>query len=104
MYAIVADGGSQHKVTEGESVLIDRKELAAGDPFEFERVLLYSDGEDVRVGTPTLDNVRVIGEVRGEELGEKLRVVKYRRRKNSRTRKGHRQKYLKIAITEIEAK
>ena len=102
MYAIIQDRGKQYKVSAGDEILIDRRELAKGDAVEFDRVALVSDGRNVEIGAPTVKGALVEGEVIGDEKGKKLTVFFYRRRKDSRRKKGHRQKYLKVRITDIK--
>lgn len=101
-YAIVNDRGNQFRVQEGDKVLVDRIELEAGKPIEFNEVLLYANGEDIRIGKPNLPNAKVVGEVVGEEKGEKIRTVKYRRREMYRRQYGHRQQYTLVQIKKLE--
>ena len=102
MYAIVDDAGRQFKVTEGQTVLLDERQAEPGDPVTFDRVLLYAAGDDVRVGTPTVDGIAVSGEVVGHVKGEKLIIFKRKRRKGMRNTKGHRQSYVEVRIKEIK--
>ena len=101
MYAIVADGGRQYKVEEGQLLEIDFRELEAGSDFTFDRVLAVSDGEKFQLGNPTVSGASVTAKVLGNELGDKIYVQKFRRRKNSKRRTGHRQKYVKVQISKI---
>lgn len=101
MYAIIRDGGRQHRVAEGETIAIDRVDLEAGEEVEFPEVLLYRDDKKVTVGTPTVADAKVIGEVKGVVADKKLFAVQYRRRKNSRRKVGHRQKYTEVLIRSI---
>lgn len=101
MYAIVADGGRQYKVEEGQTLEIDFRELEAGSDFTFERVLAVSDGENFKLGSPTISGAKVSAKVLGDALGDKIYVQKFRRRKNSKRRTGHRQKYVKVQISSI---
>ncbi len=103
MYAIIKDGGKQYKVTEGESLLLDARDMEPGATLEFDSVLMYAKDDDIRIGTPTVDGVTVSGQVEGAEKGEKLTVMKFRRRKASRTKQGHRQKYTRVTIQKITA-
>ena len=103
MYAIIQDGGKQYKVEAGDEILVDSRDLSAGDKIEFEKVALLSDGKKVKVGTPLVKNALVTGKVLGDEKGKKIRVFFYRRRKDSRRTKGHRQKYLRVKITKVKA-
>lgn len=97
MYAIIRDGGHQYRVSAGDSILIERTGLAAGDSITFNEVL-FADG---RVGAPTVEGASVDAVVEGEAKADKIYVVKYKRRKNYRRRFGHRQKLTKVQITSI---
>ena len=101
-YAIVNDRGNQFRVQEGDRVLIDRLDSEAGKPIEFKEVLLYANGEDIRIGNPNLPNVKVVGESEGDEKGPKVRTIKYRRREMYRRHWGHRQKYTVVRIKKLE--
>jgi large subunit ribosomal protein L21 len=103
VYAIIRDGGRQHRVKEGETIVIDRVGLKAGDTIEFGEVLLYRDDGNVKVGAPTLENAKVVGEVKRLVSDSKVFAVMYRRRKFSRRKVGHRQKYTEVLIKSIVA-
>jgi len=103
VYAIIRDGGRQHKVVEGQSIAIDRLDLNAGDDVEFPDVLLVSSDAGVTVGTPTVKEAKVVGRVKGIVRDDKLVAVQYRRRKNSRRKVGHRQRYTEVLIESIVA-
>ena len=109
MYAVIEQGSKQYKVAEGDCLNI---ELTDVDPnaktIELDKVLLVSDGEEAKIGTPYLEGVKVIASFKttAEDAvvkGEKLYPTHFRRRKNSRRRIGHRQKYLQVVIDKIEA-
>jgi large subunit ribosomal protein L21 len=105
MYAIIRDGSRQVKVEKGATVRFDRKaSLKPGAVVEFDKVLLYHDGEKARVGAPLVDGVKVLAEVVRETRGPKLRVYKYRRREGWKNTTGHRQPYTLLKITDIVAK
>lgn len=102
MYAIVADSGQQFRVEEGQQLRIDFRDGAnQGDEVVFDRVLLVAGEDGVQVGKPVVDGVTVKAEVVGIERGEKLVVQKFRRRKNSRRKTGHRQVYTTVRINSI---
>jgi large subunit ribosomal protein L21 len=103
MYAVVETGGKQYKVSPGDTIEVDRLPDKPGEPMEFERVLFYSDGGDVRCGTPTLGDVRVIGSVVTHKRGAKIVVQTYKRRKGYRRKKGHRQELTEVRISRIVA-
>ncbi len=104
MYAIIKDGGRQYKVEEGQELEIDlRSSTTAGDEIKFDSVLALGGGEDgMKLGTPLLESASDTGEVLGVKMGPKLVVQKFRRRKNSRRKTGHRQMYTRVLIGKIE--
>ncbi|MHC4138530.1 MAG: 50S ribosomal protein L21 [Planctomycetota bacterium] len=102
MYAVIRERGKQYKVEPGKSIEIDLKEnTKKGDTLELTDVLMVSKDGETQIGAPTVENAKVISEVQGHIKGKKLVVMKFRRRKDSRTKQGHRQKYTKIKIKEI---
>jgi len=101
MYAIIEDSGTQLQVEEGQELDIDYRDLPEGEGLTFERVLAVRDENGLKLGHPVLEGATVTAEVLGLEKGPKLSVGKLRRRKNSRTRTGHRQKYTRVRISEI---
>lgn len=109
MYAIIEDSGTQIKVREGEVLDIDPRETegeqASGSQLTFDRVLLVGqeDGEPADVGTPYLDGASVSATVLDEVKGEKIDVIKFKRRKGYRRKTGHRQPYLRVQITGINS-
>jgi large subunit ribosomal protein L21 len=103
MYAIIADGGKQFKVQEGQQLAIDYRESHTGDKLTFENVLCVSGEAGIQLGGPTVGGATVEAEVLGVTLGPKLVVQKLRRRKNSRRKTGHRQLYTNVRIDKITA-
>jgi large subunit ribosomal protein L21 len=101
MYAIIVDGGKQYKVREGDEVTLDFRDAEKGTAVTFDRVLATSDGTAVRIGQPVLAGVSVSAEIVGTEQGPKLVVQKFRKRKNSRRRTGHRQIHSVVKIGKI---
>lgn len=101
MYAIFADSGRQFKVEEGQELEIDFRESASGEDVTFDRVLAISDDDGFHLGKPTLDGASVSAKVVGVVQGDKLTVQKFRRRKNSKKKTGHRQMYTKVKIAKI---
>lgn len=102
MYAIIVDGGRQYKVTEGDELVVDYRQTAAGGEVRFDRVLAIG-GDELKVGQPAIDGAAVTAEVLGPVQGPKLVVQKMRRRKNLRRKNGHRQISTRVRITKIEA-
>ncbi len=103
MYAIIADGGRQYKVEEGQQLDVDYRDAHAGDEITFERVLAVSGDAGLQLGKPTVSGATVTAEVVGVRQGEKLVVQKLRRRKNSRRKTGHRQWHTTVRIAKIQA-
>jgi len=103
MYAVIDDRGNQVKVSTGEVVDLDLMEAEAGSEIVFDRVLVLGDESGVKVGKPTVEGAQVVAEVIGEAKGRKVYGVSFRRRKNSKVRKGHRQHYSRVKIKEIRA-
>jgi large subunit ribosomal protein L21 len=109
MYAVIEQGGKQYKVSAGDVINIELTEVAGdADTIELDKVLFVSDGEKIKMGTPYLDKAKVIGRFKtsAEDAmikGPKLYPTYLRRRKNSRRKMGHRQKYLQVTIDSIEA-
>lgn len=101
MYAIIADGGRQYRVEEGQELQVDYREANRGDSISFDQVLAVSGDGKTQLGRPVLEGASVAAEVVGPSQGPKLVVQKIRRRKNSRRRTGHRQLYLTVRITGI---
>lgn len=101
MYAIISDGGHQYKVEEGQFLEIDFRSVEAGSEMTFDKVLAVSSDAGFKLGTPTVDGAKVTAKVIGETKGDKIYVQKFRRRKNSKRRTGHRQKYVKVQISSI---
>lgn len=102
MNAVIKTGGKQLTVAQGDKVLVELLGSDVGSEIRFEDVLMISGESGVKVGTPKVDGAAVVGKVLEEVKGPKLRAVKFRRRKDSQTVKGHRQKYHRVEITGIE--
>ncbi|SPX42169.1 50S ribosomal protein L21 [Haemophilus influenzae] len=84
MYAVFQSGGKQHRVSEGQVVRLEKLELATGATVEFDSVLMVVNGEDVKIGAPVVAGAKVVAEVIAQGRGEKVKIVKFRRRKHSR--------------------
>src|SRR5512138_1993034 len=97
-FAIVESGGKQYRAIEGRTIEVDRLPVDAGKNFDFERVLLMSDGDDVLVGTPTVSDILVKVTVVDHIKGPKVDRFKYRPKKRIRVRGGHRQQYTRLMI------
>jgi large subunit ribosomal protein L21 len=103
MYAIIEDSGAQFRVENGQTLQIDCRPAEPGSTVTFDRVLLVADEKGVRIGKPVVEGAKVTAEVLGKSKGPKLEIVKLRRRKSSRRHTGHRQGYLMVRVTAIEA-
>ena len=103
MYAVVATGGKQYRVQEGDTLRIEKIPGEVGAEVAFDRVLMVSDGDDVKVGKPVLENAVVNATIVEEGKGRKILVFKYKRRKRYRRKQGHRQLFTAVKIGTIEA-
>jgi len=103
MYAVFQSGGKQYKVSAGEDVKLEKLAGEVGDSVVFDKVLLTSDGEDVRVGSPFLSDARITGKIARQDKSRKVMVFKYKRRKGYRKTRGHRQPYTLVRIENVEA-
>ena len=103
MFAVFKSGGKQHRVSEGDMVKLELLTVEPGDEVIFDKVLLVSNGEDVSVGAPFVETGRVTAEVVRTERAKKIRVLKFKRRKDYMRRQGHRQWFTEVKITAISA-
>lgn len=103
MYAVFQSGGKQHRVSEGQTIRLEKLEVEAGSTVEFDSVLLVANGDDVNVGAPFVAGGKVTAEVVTHGRGDKVKIVKFRRRKHSRKQMGHRQWFTEVKITGISA-
>ena len=103
MYAVIKTGGKQYRVAVGDKLKVESLNAQEGDTVTLDEVLMIGDGDKLQVGTPTLD-ASVQATVLSNGRGKKLRIVKFRRRQNSRTRTGHRQNFTELEITAIGGK
>ncbi len=102
MYAVIVSGGKQHRVTEGEVLRLEKIEAATGETVDFDKVLLVANGDDVKIGEPVVDGAKVSAEVVAHGRADKVTIIKFRRRKHSMKRQGHRQWYTEVKITGIQ--
>ncbi len=100
MYAVFEDGSRQYKVSVGDVVRVDFREAVEGDRVEFGRVLLCKEGAEVKIGQPVLEGMRVVGEI-VDHPSVKLYIQHFRKRKNYRRLKGHRQHYTAVKVQYI---
>jgi large subunit ribosomal protein L21 len=104
MYAVVETGGTQVKVSEGETLRIPKIEAEANRKISLDRVLMVVDGEEVKIGNPYLKGVKVEAEITGSGKEEKVTVFKFKRRVKYRRKIGHRQPYTEIKVNSIKLK
>ena len=102
MYAIIASGGKQYKIQEGEILRVEKISGEVGAPVSFDRVLMFSDNENVSIGRPVLDNIVVRGHIIEQGKANKIIVFKYKKRKGYRRTQGHRQQFTAVKIDSIE--
>ena len=101
MYAVIATGGKQYRVAEGDSLRVERLDAEEGAEIELDRVLLVGDGDQVTIGRPFVEAGKVAATVKGHGRSRKIKVVKFKRRKNYLRRHGHRQGFTELEIKSI---
>ena len=103
MYAIIETGGKQYKVEKDSILDVEKLDRKKAEAFTFTNVLLAADGDELKLGRPYLQDVKVTAEVLRNFDGKKVTAFKFRRRKSSKTTKGHRQQLSRVRIKEIRA-
>lgn len=103
MYAIIEACGKQYKVSEGAIVLFEKLDVKEGDKITFDKVLLVSNDDNVRIGNPIVEKAKVEGTVMAHGKHKKIIVFKYKAKKNYRRKQGHRQPFTKVKIDKITA-
>lgn len=101
MYAIIATGGKQYKVAEGETIRVEKLSVAEGEAVTFENVLMISNGGEVSVGEPFIANASVTGKVKREGKAKKVIIYKYKAKKGYHKKQGHRQPFTEVTIEKI---
>ena len=101
MYAVIKTGGKQYRVQQGDVIFIEKIDSQADEAVTFDEVLLVGDGDQTKIGAPTVAGAKVEGKVLGPVKGKKIVVYKYKAKKNERKKQGHRQPYTKVEITAI---
>jgi len=102
MYAVIQTGGKQYRVSPGQEIQVEKLPGQAGQQVAFDKVLLASDGESIKVGRPYVEGSRVMARILRQAKGKKIIVFKYKRRKNYKRKKGHRQHISLVKIEDIE--
>ena len=103
MFAVIESGGKQHRVGEGEILKLEKLGVAPGESVVFDKVLMVADGDNVNVGKPYVSGGTVTAEVLSEGRHKKIRIIKFKRRKDYLKRQGHRQWFTEVKITGISA-
>jgi large subunit ribosomal protein L21 len=103
MYAVIKTGGKQYKVSKGETLKVEKIAADEGAKVELDQVLMVVDGDDVKIGSPLVKGGKVTAKVKSQGRGNKVEIVKFRRRKHHRKQMGHRQSYTELEITGIKA-
>ncbi len=103
MYAVIESGGKQHRIVEGELLRVEKIEAETGSIIDFDRVLMVGGGESVKIGTPVVEGAKVSAEIVQHGRGDKVTIVKFKRRKHHMKRQGHRQWFTEIKITAINS-
>jgi large subunit ribosomal protein L21 len=101
MYAVIKSGGKQHRVVEGERLKVELLNVEPGQTVTFDDVLMVVNGDSIQIGTPIVTGAKVTAEVLDHGRHDKVRIVKFRRRKHYRRQAGHRQYYTELKITGI---
>lgn len=101
MYAVIETGGKQYRVSEGETLKIEKLDAEAGEKIVFDQVLLVADGDNVKIGAPLVSGIKVNAEVVKEGRSKKVHILKFRRRKHHMKQAGHRQSFTEVKITNI---
>ena len=103
MYAVFKTGGKQYRAATGDVIKVEKIEAEKGSTVELDQVLMVGEGEDVKVGTPYLEGGKVTAKVVDHGRRDKIKVIKFKRRKNYRRQMGHRQYFTQLEITGIDA-
>jgi large subunit ribosomal protein L21 len=103
MYAVIQTGGKQYRVSQGDTLRVEKLGAEEGASIDIDKVLMVADGDNVTVGTPYVDGGKVTATVKSQGRGKKVKIVKFKRRKQYLKRQGHRQWYTELEITGISA-
>ncbi len=101
MYAVIKTGGKQYRVREGDTLRVEKLAAEAGAKVQFDQVLMVGEGDKVKIGAPYLAGSQVSATVIGQGRGDKIKIVKFKRRKNYLRQNGHRQAFTEVEITKI---
>lgn len=103
MYAVIVTGGKQYRVAQGDTLLVEKLDVEEGSSIDFDNVLMVGEGDSVQIGAPYVAGGKVTATVKAQTRGEKVRIMKFRRRKHHQKCTGHRQYLTQIEITGISA-
>ena len=103
MYAVIKTGGKQYRLSEGDTVRVEKLDADEGASVEFDNILMVANGDDIKVGTPYVDGGKVTAKVKAHGRHKKIEIIKFNRRKHYDKRTGHRQYYTELEITGIQA-
>ena len=103
MYAVIANGGKQYRVKEGQTLRLEKIDLEAGETVELDEILMLVDGDKINVGKPNISGAKIIAKVEKHGRGDKIEVLKFKRRKHHMKHMGHRQWYTEVKVVEIKA-
>ena len=101
MYAVIESGGKQHRVEPGEVLRLEKLDFTEGETVNFDKVMMIGEGGNIQIGTPFVDGGAVTAEVVSHGRGDKITIIKMRRRKHYRRQAGHRQYFTEVKIKEI---
>ncbi len=103
MYAIIETGGKQYRVSEGDTLKVEKLDAEVGSTVEVDKVLVLKDDSGLKIGRPYVDGAKVLLKVDGHGKGKKILVFRYKAKKNVRVRRGHRQPFTAVTVEKIEA-
>ncbi len=103
MYAVIKTGGKQYRVAKGDIIQVEKLDVEEGASIDFDNVLMVGEGEDVKIGAPYVEGSKVTATVTSQMRGEKIEIMKFRRRKHHQKKTGHRQYLTQIEISDITA-
>ena len=102
MYAVIKTGGKQYRVSDGDTVKVEKLSVDEGAAVTLDEVLMIADGDNIKVGDPYIKGSKVTAEVKTQGRGKKVEIIKFRRRKHHDKRMGHRQAFTELLITGIK--
>ena len=103
MYAVIVSGGKQYRVSEGQTLKLEKIEAETGVTISFERILLVADGDKINIGAPVVAGAVVTAEIIAQGRHKKVKIMKFKRRKHHMKQMGHRQWFTEVKITSIKA-